>query len=423
MRAAPSQKDSHTFLHRNDSLQQQQQHLCYQIDHDGSAYSSSSTCPSLSPSPILEHQQLHVQTPDNNNIPSQPESQSFCDPRSLAATTVVAEESKFDLPTLCPPTSVEAIREADWLQSPVREDFKVVTPEELLSHSHLGSPVFEPIFDIDNEDESAYAVVGAGQNTHKRTYSEFQILVFSQAREECSEPSDYSDSEDLSRPGVMTPVDSKFDEMSDAGRLAKRQRRATDASEADSEYTNAQEESNNQDTREESQTHNSHNENVMASSSEDPATPGMPGTPSQGGPTSRRGRKQSLTEDPSKTFACDLCSRKFRRQEHLKRHYRSLHTGEKPFECADCGKKFSRSDNLAQHQRTHGSGSIVMGVLEPTTLGYASHPQDPSVLGGILYAAAQSAVVSYPSSASSVATISDQELHPDLKQKKRKRSD
>lgn len=78
----------------------------------------------------------------------------------------------------------------------------------------------------------------------------------------------------------------------------------------------------------------------------------------------RRGRKQSLTEDPSKTFVCDLCSRRFRRQEHLKRHYRSLHTQEKPFECNECGKRFSRSDNLAQHARTHGSGAIVMSILE-----------------------------------------------------------
>jgi len=49
-------------------------------------------------------------------------------------------------------------------------------------------------------------------------------------------------------------------------------------------------------------------------------------------PVSRRGRKQSLTDDPSKTFVCTLCSRRFRRQEHLKRHYRSLHTQDKPFE-------------------------------------------------------------------------------------------
>lgn len=88
------------------------------------------------------------------------------------------------------------------------------------------------------------------------------------------------------------------------------------------------------------------------------------GTPSAGGAANRRGRKQSLVEDPSKTFICELCNRRFRRQEHLKRHYRSLHTEDKPFECQDCGKKFSRSDNLAQHSRTHTSGAVAMGVLE-----------------------------------------------------------
>lgn len=76
-------------------------------------------------------------------------------------------------------------------------------------------------------------------------------------------------------------------------------------------------------------------------------------------PVVRRGRKQSLTDDPSKTFVCHLCTRRFRRQEHLKRHFRSLHTKDKPFSCEDCGKKFSRSDNLSQHARTHGSGVTV----------------------------------------------------------------
>ena len=51
-------------------------------------------------------------------------------------------------------------------------------------------------------------------------------------------------------------------------------------------------------------------------------------------PANRRGRKQSLTEDPSKTFVCELFNRRFRRQEHLKRHYRSLHTQEKPWPCS-----------------------------------------------------------------------------------------
>ena len=72
-------------------------------------------------------------------------------------------------------------------------------------------------------------------------------------------------------------------------------------------------------------------------------------------PVNRHGPKQSLAEDPFKTFVCTQCSRPFRRPEHLRRHYRSLHTHDKPFKCNECGKKFSRSDNLATHARTHGS--------------------------------------------------------------------
>lgn len=78
-------------------------------------------------------------------------------------------------------------------------------------------------------------------------------------------------------------------------------------------------------------------------------------------PTSqkRRGRKQSLTEDSCKRFVCELCDSRFRRQEHLKRHYRCLHTQDKPFECKKCDKKFSRSDNLAHHYAViHCSGAV-----------------------------------------------------------------
>jgi C2H2 transcription facotor len=129
------------------------------------------------------------------------------------------------------------------------------------------------------------------------------------------------------------------------------------------------------------------------------------GSVPQQAPVNRRGRKQSLTEDPSKTFVCDLCNRRFRRQEHLKRHYRSLHTQEKPFECHECGKKFSRSDNLSQHARTHGSGAIIMGVLEDGELP-ADHPDSGSdgdihSLGKALFEAAAAVPGSEPSESSS----------------------
>lgn len=151
-------------------------------------------------------------------------------------------------------------------------------------------------------------------------------------------------------------------------------------------------------------------------------------------PIARRGRKQSLTEDPSKTFVCALCSRRFRRQEHLKRHYRSLHTHDKPFECNECGKKFSRSDNLSQHARTHGSGAIVMGVLEDGELPLTEGPEavdheDTGMLGAALFEAAQAATADATSSSSSSVGSARDSLSPapsienSKPLKKRKRED
>lgn len=78
---------------------------------------------------------------------------------------------------------------------------------------------------------------------------------------------------------------------------------------------------------------------------------------------SHRGRKRSLVDDLSKAFVCTLCNRRFRRKEHLKRHYQSLHTLEKPFRCCYCSTKFSRSDNLSQHQRTHSASTVAAGAI------------------------------------------------------------
>lgn len=149
-------------------------------------------------------------------------------------------------------------------------------------------------------------------------------------------------------------------------------------------------------------------------------------------PVARRGRKQSLTDDPSKTFVCTLCSRRFRRQEHLKRHYRSLHTHDKPFECNECGKKFSRSDNLSQHARTHGSGAIVMGVLEdgelpPTEHGSPIDHGDAGALGAVLFEAAHAAAIASSSSSSASSHRDSTSPAPSMENrksmKKRKRED
>lgn len=101
----------------------------------------------------------------------------------------------------------------------------------------------------------------------------------------------------------------------------------------------------------------------------------------------RRGRKQSLTEDPSKPFKCNLCNTAFRRMEHLKRHHRSIHTAEKPYTCNECNKSFSRSDNLAQHQRTHGQTPLT-GGSPAGAMGQGFYdPQNLTQMGDMLYQA------------------------------------
>jgi len=87
-----------------------------------------------------------------------------------------------------------------------------------------------------------------------------------------------------------------------------------------------------------------------------------------------RGRKEDKAADmvdQSKIYVCGYCSRRFKRQEHLKRHFRSLHTTEKPYECPICLKKFSRTDNLNQHLKVHrqeeeaAAAAAAAGTLIP----------------------------------------------------------
>ncbi|KAG4305825.1 hypothetical protein PORY_000735 [Pneumocystis oryctolagi] len=75
-----------------------------------------------------------------------------------------------------------------------------------------------------------------------------------------------------------------------------------------------------------------------------------------------------------KTHICDICNKRFKRYEHLKRHERS-HTSEKPFQCSikECGRWFSRSDNLRAHLRTHfrrGGRNLFVGNSNINKLNY-----------------------------------------------------
>lgn len=114
------------------------------------------------------------------------------------------------------------------------------------------------------------------------------------------------------------------------------------------------------------------------------------------GQLSLRGRKSSLTHDPTKIYPCEHCERRFRRQEHLKRHVRTVHENAKPFPCPDCGKIFGRNDNLKQHMRTHGTGnasgmdtsSDMMASAVTPSANLSAHPygnvEGGSVMGMVM---------------------------------------
>jgi 5-methylcytosine-specific restriction endonuclease McrA len=384
----------------------------------GSYLLSATSCPSLSPSPSPLPRASFAEAENN-----------FCDPRNLT----VSSSSSADLaclPTLCPGDEEHKVIFKGETLSPKPTDQPEPLPTTNFDFS--GLPTFEPLFELDSEDDFTGLVqYPTSDNTNllgnKRQRTD--LVSFTSEDDGTASDESFTDFEDdLVVPGLLTPSDSDCFSTDDMPMIKPKSKKAKKSkspenSDADSDFKNQP--SGSKSSKTQSTTSNQQQsedqtaqENAIASSSEDNGTPVAQ-------TTSRRGRKQSLTEDPSKTFVCTLCSRRFRRQEHLKRHYRSLHTHEKPFECTDCGKKFSRSDNLSQHQRTHGTGAVVMGVLDGSEMPRQKEElydnQDPVMLGAILYNAAAS--VSSSSSSDSYSDMEHSSMSADKKMRKRKREE
>ena len=310
---------------------------------------SSLSCPSLSPSPA----------PYARSVTSENDV-DFCDPRNL---TVAAASN----PTLAPEFNVNSLGEED-----IKAPEPVSVLHSALSHSTFtfdpaiasGLPAFEDLSDFESEDDFSNLVTVGNrpENDVSRPRACTGSSVVSLGHGSFIGDDDFSfDEEDTfqfpSMPSPPTSVESCEDAHSDK-RQKKNNGSKKDRSIQPAMSTAATDGETAENQEQASKASPAASESESLSESE-------AGGASVPVPTSRRGRKQSLTEDPSKTFVCDLCNRRFRRQEHLKRHYRSLHTQEKPFECTDCGKKFSRSDNLAQHARTHtGGGPISLTLLD-----------------------------------------------------------
>ena len=303
--------------------------------HDGSYHLATGSCPSLSPSP----------SPVPRSVASE---QDVCDPRKLTVGTAPSEFPA--LPTLCPGDNDNKL-----FKDEEHDHVAIASHDDFVNYG--GLPTFEPIFELDYEDEFGSMVAyNAPENVYfngakRQKVGGLEPVGIVEDDGFFSESS-FSDEDDFAVNGFPSPTNSEFSIPQHTDEPPKNKRKTNKkASESSNNSTQAT-------TQETSTTNASTEESTTSEAAESAAT-----TPATTSAVSRRGRKQSLTDDPSKTFVCTLCSRRFRRQEHLKRHYRSLHTHDKPFECSDCGKKFSRSDNLSQHQRTHGAGTMVMGVL------------------------------------------------------------
>jgi C2H2 transcription facotor len=299
---------------------------------------------------------------------------------------------------------------------PITPEHEVIDPFSASSED----PSFESSFcsDLDSEDEFSFV-----------TFAESDILYHGDKRQKLSpvEEEDFlsvhsfdsfEEEDCIAQSGLPSPPVSSF---SDEGVVKKTNRKMRRASDSELEFQNLTQGDAHITSHSENQQAPSTGSQSQASSNDGHAAASDSNTPAQSSQpsSSRRGRKQSLTEDPSKTFVCTLCSRRFRRQEHLKRHYRSLHTHDKPFECNECGKKFSRSDNLAQHARTHGSGAIVMGVLENGEIQTSQYDEE---MGHVLYEAAQRAALATSSSSSGSEGSSSTESKRAMKKRKRDES-
>ncbi|EFQ99659.1 MrgA protein [Nannizzia gypsea CBS 118893] len=431
-------------VHSNASLPlAEANHLTSNSGTESGSSLTSSSSRSSSRSPIMtSSSSLLHETPTTSFSAQQPSSTDFCDPRQLTVECPVLSLPVPDYPPLPPLSTVDEDRSRSTLLSSslnCKLEQSLTVPG--LSHDDTleSLSAFDAISDLDSEDEFVNGIVNftppddgyllgekrrrAASNANNgttATTSHEEDAISEQGLDDLEESDlfarsciplpDFDSAEqcliadDMRTKKRVSAVGRRIrqfplgPEDSDADSLGAIMRSAQSnvnnrASHTDSSSTQAQQQSG-------APSHESSETNPQSTTSSETPAP----TPMV--PVGRRGRKQSLTEDPSKTFVCTLCSRRFRRQEHLKRHYRSLHTEDKPFECQDCGKKFSRSDNLAQHTRTHGGSGMPMTMSDHHPESSPFDDQDAGALGAVLYEVAQAAANKSTTSESSDSGLS-----------------
>lgn len=396
------------------------------------------SCPSLSPSPSPVPTAVISSQPGPS---AEPSTSDFCDPRQLTVgASVPTTATDFPpLPTLCSGDDEEHKLILGGLSATLPANGSAESAFPNPTEQTLTSlPTFDSFSDLDSDDEFNRLVdfVPSG-NAYFIGDKRQRVGAYAFEDEEFFSEHAFEDEDDSFNQSALpfgssdlllgNPEDTTGD-MRVKKRVASRKSIKKSFSDSDSEslvsvvkgqpnVTSRGNSTETPSTQQTTQKQDKSQADVTVSSSSEAASAPMP--------VARRGRKQSLTDDPSKTFVCTLCSRRFRRQEHLKRHYRSLHTQDKPFECHECGKKFSRSDNLAQHARTHGGGAIVMGVLDTSDTTPATPSFDESdagALGAVLYEAAHAAANKSTSESSDGSLSESSNDRRPLKKRKRDES-
>ena len=66
-------------------------------------------------------------------------------------------------------------------------------------------------------------------------------------------------------------------------------------------------------------------------------------------------RKQSLDEVGFfKKISCDICDKKFSKEEEMMNHKQIVHGKDLPYDCKECNKYFSNMEDMRTHlQRVH----------------------------------------------------------------------
>jgi hypothetical protein len=292
---------------------------------------STASCPSLSPSASP--------SPYARSVASE-QDLDFCDPRNLTVGPAAADG------TLAPALLLTQTR----IKAEPTEPVQASSTFDFSAAAVHGLPAFDDFSDLESEDEFVNGLVNLGATSPAKPCS--RSRASSDAFSLSNDSFTCDNFEELGSPASSCDSDCH---------PAKRQRTCSSGPTmdmtADAASSEQQQQSAAAADQETKQEHTGDDHGMSDNEDYEDGSSSLPA------PTNRRGRKQSLTEDPTKTFVCEICARRFRRQEHLKRHYRSLHTHDKPFKCKDCDKTFSRSDNLAQHARTHGAGAVIIDVL------------------------------------------------------------